>query len=377
MNNKLYLFSKFLYYVFAKNYVKNNINFQILINLAINLKQLYPDLYNSKKKKNKDKNKKGKNFDNNKAFFLEDFDCLCLRTDKTEKFSSFIKDLYFGLNEYKISSSNYFYNIIYDNYSKRSIIICSHVFIITEKNDISNFYIKSERIYFANLIYLSFLGKNMLVFLEKNDLNFYDLKDTKILYRLPLYKDFIKNYNEMKSIELIENEYLILNIKKSLLAKNVSEDFNILIYKIIPGDNNNLLQYEYLNKIPHNNKNINRYKDMIVFQNEEKLIFSKINKNENNFEEVFSLIHNSEHDIEITDINNNKILIKYLRGARGGNQYLNKFEIYDIEKNQKLSEIKCEKPFNDIFFFGEKYLLQIRDHYFYILELNSLNKISE
>ena len=362
LNSKLYLFSKYLYYVFAKNYAKNNLDFQILINLAFNLKQLYdPDLYNNKKKKKKDKNKIIKNFDIYKNYFLEDFDDIII--DEKLKL---IKDLKYGLNHYKISTSNYFNNILYDIYSKRNIVICRISFFITEKNDISKFYIKSEYANFANLIYFSFLQKNILVFQEKHDLYFCDLEDAKILNKITLDKDIIHSYNDVKNIELLEYEYLILNLEDKFL-----------IYRIFPGENNSLFQNEYLNNIPHNYININRYKDMIVFQAEKKLIFSKLNKNENNFQEVFFLSYNSVYTIEIIDINNNQILIKYLRGYGGGNQYLNKFEIYNIENKQKLSEVECDKPFNDIFFFGEKYLLQISDHYFYILELNSLNRIAE
>ena len=107
---------------------------------------------------------------------------------------------------------------------------------------------------------------------------------------------------------------------------------------------------------------------MLVFQAEDNLIFSKINKNENNFEEVFSLTQISKFTINIIDINNDKILII---------RFPNAIDIYDIKNKKQLSSVQCKMPFKDVFYLGEDYLLQICKDYLYILELSSLNKIAE
>ena len=69
-------------------------------------------------------------------------------------------------------------------------------------------------------------------------------------------------------------------------------------------------------------------------------------------------------------MNNNKILIKFLRG--GQNYILNKYEIYDIKLQKKLNEVKRDKPYNDAFFLGERFILEIKNYSFELLDSDSL-----
>ena len=71
MNNKLYLFSKFIYFVFERNYKNNNLNFQIIYNIFFVINGLYR-FYITENYCNKTMTKK-KIIDVFHNYFLENF----------------------------------------------------------------------------------------------------------------------------------------------------------------------------------------------------------------------------------------------------------------------------------------------------------------
>ena len=74
MNNKLYLFSKFIYFVFERNYKNNNLNFQIIYNIFFVINGLYR-FYITENYFNKTTPKK-KIIDVFHNYFLENFSCI-------------------------------------------------------------------------------------------------------------------------------------------------------------------------------------------------------------------------------------------------------------------------------------------------------------
>ena len=167
----------------------------------------------------------------------------------------------------------------------------------------------------------------------------------------------------MTNLEFLENKYLVLNFKKS-------EFKNILIYKLIQEDSKCDLKFDFLASIPYDYENFYRIKDMIIFKTHKKLLFNKISRSENNFEEIFSFDCTTEHSVEIQDINKDKILVKFIKNK--GNPYLMKFEIYNIKTRQKISAFHFGRPFDDILFLNNKYLLLIQDNSFDIIKSDSL-----
>ena len=203
LNMKLYIFSKYLYYVFYKNYKEKNLCFEILLNLVYICLQIYkPELYS---KKNKDR----KNFDVNKTFFLDDIGTLFYKLKDYDNFSV-PEEIRHNLNSHH--PSNYFKDIFYDIYSKRYVIISDSSIYISLKKDISTIFINLRNLYFAKQIYLPSLNKNILVFKSMYDIIFTDIEEIKIINRISLDKSIFEEDN-LKNIEFIENEFLILKKK--------------------------------------------------------------------------------------------------------------------------------------------------------------------
>ena len=53
-----------------------------------------------------------------------------------------------------------------------------------------------------------------------------------------------------------------------------------------------------------------------------------------------------------------------------------KYEIYDLDNKERLQVVERGRTYQDIFFFGEKYLLEIKYDDFFILDCEDLKQIS-
>ena len=146
-------------------------------------------------------------------------------------------------------------------------------------------------------------------------------------------------------------------------------DDKYLIYKI--KQEGESLQFELINKknTLKEYEHIYSFENNFIFKNKNDIAIYELNKKDFNLELLFNISLNTEYKAEI-DMNNNKILIKYLRD--GQNYILNKYEIYDIKLQKKLNEVKRDKPYNDAFFLGERFILEIKNYSFELLDSDSL-----
>ena len=146
-------------------------------------------------------------------------------------------------------------------------------------------------------------------------------------------------------------------------------DDKYLIYKI--KQEGESLQFELINKknILKEYEHIYSFENNFIFKNKNDIAIYELNKKDFNLELLFNIPLKTEYNVEI-NMNNNKILIKYLRG--GQNYILNKYEIYDIKLQKKLNEVKRDKPYNDAFFLGERFILEIKNYSFELLDSDSL-----
>lgn len=361
MNSKLFLFSKLIYYVFQKNLSKNTLNFQIIVNIFYVINNLYK--FESKKE-----------IDILSNYFINNFSAF-KKIYQNKKYSEAIY-LKSGFSHHQ--KFFYYRKVFYDSVSKRNIIVSPFelLFFVTGKNsDYSQIFVKSneKRLAGINILYFDKLKKNILAFkeiicvLEKKEENilFLDIDSGKILYRLILPKRIITPCI-MKDIEIIDDKYLIINIKgfdETFFYCPIIEQ-RILIYSLIYEKEMNSFKFEFLFECFDSTKNktfIKMYKimNLLALAEEKEILFYKINGREARLEEYFTikLIKNEKYNIDIGDIKNSKFVVKYIH-VDDYNKKRSKFEIYDIKLKQKISSVKCD-IFDDIFFFG-KFLLTIR-----------------
>ena len=148
----------------------------------------------------------------------------------------------------------------------------------------------------------------------------------------------------------MDNKYLIIHIKNKF-------EF----FKFSQNESNNLINFE-LNHIftysPYDEE-IFEIQNMLVLNKIDKLIFTKINKEENDLYEIFSLNINNNlktKNIDIIDIKKNRILIKYFDLEV---KYVFKFEIYNLKTRQLVLVFNKLKETKDLLFFDGKYIITL------------------
>ena len=224
LNKKLFIFSKFLYYAFIKNYNTKTYNFPILLNLAYNCAQIYnPDLYNKK-----NKNKKPKEFDIYKTFFLEDLRTALDRYEKPGCLKTFMYHI-----DSKLSASK-IVDVVFDIYSKRYVIQLTFSAIITQKNDIATVAHSLRHMYFIKLIYVSSFQRNILVYKRRSELIFSEVEDLRIINKTALDKTNSEGYDSIIKVEFLENEFLIIIYShKYLIYKLIMSNAKVEMYSVI------------------------------------------------------------------------------------------------------------------------------------------------
>ena len=352
---KLYLFSKYLYYVFHKNITENTLVFQIIINLYFITNQI------------------------NKNNFLNDCtNCVC---DIYYKFQSLISDNIIEFDPEKI---------IYDNYSKRYVLlgdiywIGNNAFLITKKNDIENIFLKSnEHLDFSTVSYFKEWNKNIIIFKSGHKLSFIDIEDGKFFYEI--YENNTVYFGEIKNIILIDNKYYIFHCKSKIIvctfskANNKNDNININLNINLNIDKINF-NYKYVvSKL--NCEKIYKIKKMLILENKSNLKFAKINKDGNDLEELFNLnlqtqFSYSYKNIQIIGKNKITIIYKQKEGC------IIKFEIYDVETKQKIFIYNnINNRLKELLFIGGNYYIGItnnrtNDYQLNIYNSNNLKKIS-
>ena len=328
LNKKLYIFSNFLYYVFVKNYTNKNLCFQILFNLAIVCLQI-----NNVKKDN-----------------LSFFGNLKQSLSVSDEYN-IIKNIINQFNQ-KVNA-NKFNEIFYDKYTKRFVVNSKYGVLISVKNNIA---IKAHRPLsnFKKVMYLPNLKRNVIIFKDSNGIVLCDIEDTKIIKKIT----FGENNGNITNISLIDNEYIIIFMDDKYLIYKIKQEGESLQFELI-NKKNTLKEYEHIYSFENN----------FIFKNKNDIAIYELNKKDFNLELLFNIPLNTEYNVEI-NMNNNKILIKYLRG--GQNYIPNKYEIYDIKLQKKLNEVKRDKPYNDAFFLGERFILEIKNYSFELLDSDSL-----
>ena len=344
-NYKLYLFAKFLYYVFQKNLSENTLNLQIMLNLYIIIKQLntdscyYPLYY----------------------YYFNNFHCLNKNAYK-DKYSLLKQFQYL---ENRITLDIRIDKILYDTYSHRYIIQAFNNFLISQKESITDIFLYKENISykFLTVLYLKNLNKNVVVFQNEYFIEIIDIEDGK-------YIDFdFMEREKIRNIKLLDNKYLIIHINNKIEFFNFSQK-----------ESNNLIKLE-INKIftyfPYDEE-VFEIQNMIVLNKIDKLIFTKINKEENDLYEIFFLnIKKTKRvkTIDVIDIKKNRILIKYFERIDFNKANLVfKFEIYNLKTRQLILVFKKMKEVEDILFFGGKYIIALINYYCIIYDLNNLIK---
>ena len=195
MNSKLYIYSKYIYYCFEKNYSKQNLNMQIIINLINTINQMnYNPKYDSL------------SFD----LFLQDMSKYFYNN---KKYKALIVFFCGAKGYYKCFVDYQMHKAIYDKYTKRKILsIFKHIYI-TQKNQFNDLIFKSNKIKGFNLIYFDDIKKNIIALKEFENINFpidntiiWDIENGKILSRIQLPKEFKNNSGFIKFL-LLENKY--------------------------------------------------------------------------------------------------------------------------------------------------------------------------
>ena len=349
---KLYLFSKFLYYVFQKNIIENTLVFQIILNIYLITIQI-------------DKN----NFLN---------DCTNCKCDIFYECKSLLTDNIIELAPEKI---------IYDNYSKRYVLLdnlCRYPgnqFLITKKNNIENIFIKSNEVDFSTVLYFKNWNKNLIIFKTNHKLSLIDIEDGKYIYEI--YENKTVNFGKIKDIILIDNKYYIFHCMSQIIlctfsnVNNKSDNISIILN--IDTINFN---YKYVNS-KFNCQQIYKNKKMLILENKSNLKFTKINKDGNDLEELFNLNLQTEFSIysykNIQTIGKRRIIIIYKQRKLG--EIIN-FEIYDIETKQKVFIYNnINNRLKELIFIGGHYYIGIinnktNDYELNIYNSNNFKKIS-
>ena len=142
MNTKLYLFSKFIYFVFEKNYKKNNLNFQIIFNIFF-------IVYNRSTTKKQI-------IDIFEHYFIEDFSCNPKFNNKN------YKEIKYLSSEFILERRLGYEKIYYDKSLKRFIILDGLGIYITLKNELYDIIYKTRFTWGQGIIYLEKSKKNIL-----------------------------------------------------------------------------------------------------------------------------------------------------------------------------------------------------------------------
>jgi len=338
---KLYLFSKFLYYVFQKNITENTLVFQIIINIYFIIIQI------------------------NKKNFLNDYtNC---KFDIYYKFTNLLTDNIIEFTPKKI---------FYDNYSQRYVLWgkldCGgeYQFLITKKNDIENIFIKSSEVDFCTVLYFKEWNKNLIIFKKNHKISLIDIENLKYIY------EFYVNFGEIKDIILINNKYYVFHSMSHIIlctfpkVNNKNDNININF-------NIDKINFIYANS-KFNCEQIYNNKKMLILKNKSNLKFSKINKDGNDLEELFNLNVQTEFYIDIQFIGKKRIIIIYKQYGRN----IIKFEIYDIEAKQKIFFYNnINNRLKELIFIGGNYFIGIindktDDYELNIYNSNNLKKIS-
>ena len=250
-------------------------------------------------------------------------------------------------------NANKFNEIFYDKYTKRFVVNSKYGVLISAKNNIA---IKAHRLLsnFKKVMYLPNLKRNVIIFKDSNGIVLCDIEDAKIIKKIT----FGENNGNITNISLIDTEYIIIFMDDKYLIYKIKQEGESLQFEFI-NKKNTLKEYEHIYSFENN----------FIFKNKNDIAIYELNKKDFNLELLFNIPLNTEYNVEI-NMNNNKILIKYLRG--GQNYILNKYEIYDIKLQKKLNEVKRDKPYNDAFFLGERFILEIKNYSFELLDSDSL-----
>ena len=330
-----------MYYAFANSFNKPYLCFQNLFNLAVvclQIKNIKKDNYKS---------------------FLEDFNYSLSVTKECDIIENILK----AFN--KKSTIDKLQKVLYDKYSKRYILICDlHIsnVLISSPNDITTINYVLFDIYFTKLIYFSSLERNVLIFINRKEILLCDVEDLKIIYRESIEKNLMDYKEFILYAELIDQEYLILFIENKYL-----------IYKVKQEDK--LIQFIFLKSIDYKYKSICTVQDKFVLSNRADIEFYAFNKEKFDLELLHKHPNGTNFGVKITDLKNNKIIIKYTVSEK--RYLLQKYEIYDIEQRQqlKLIEFKTDPFHLDLLLFGDKYILEITYSNFILKDYNNLDDL--
>ena len=376
-NEKLYSFSKFMYYVFQINYSRKNLNLQIIYNIFYVVYHLYEFCIQDKNKKEQ-KNE----FDIFKNYFLEDF--YITKKDIVHKND----ELYYLTGSFYLHYIEKIKTLYFDKTFKKFIISDLNQIYITYGKELYNICYQSKYINGFNIIYFDKIKTNVLSIKNRyetiNKIKFCDIKDCKIMSEIILpnalqdwsYKGRTLEY-KMKSIELLNNIYLIVNIERfqSFWDGDRTMGQTILLYLLVY--ENNSFKFDYLNTfydyidIFESDKIYEQmYKiyDMICLKDKKYFIFYKMNIQKKNLEESFKInIEENLFGVEINEIKDNKILIKYFH---------KKFEIYDIKLKQKISIFKPNDTINNVFLLDDKYFIRIKNNKAILYKLKTFKQLN-
>ena len=364
INEKIYLFAKYIYYIFETNYSQNNLIFQIILNL------FWVIMYFKEAEKSKvaeayltlDEIKKY-NFNIFIHCFLNNYAYDYFHKSDYE----IIKEMNVHM-EYEgktVTLSKFFFDI----YSKRYILFILDLFYITNKNSSNDIAIIGHNIFISKIIFIKSLEKNILAFIRENLLNidnifFIDLEEGKILGKISL--SIRKDYSKLhfKQIEFYDDEFLFINIFD-----------NIYLYKYLNDNNKNIIKFELMNIFKNTYRQIFLVQNMFfVINSKDKFAVAKINEEKNNFKEIFELniTYEKDYSIEIIGVKTNIILIKYYTYLS-----IRKVVIYNIFMRQIVSKYKYKEKVIDCKVYGGKYLLNISNEILKIFDLKLFKKVAD
>lgn len=184
-----------------------------------------------------------------------------------------------------------------------------------------------------------------------------DFENAKIIKKINLTSE-VESRDKIKFIEIINNNYLVICCSNT----------KVFIYAII--QDSNTINFESVNKISGNYKDIFKIKDTLIFRDDEYLIFNKFNEANNNIEEQFKIKFRSIYHIEIDDIENDQILVKQYNTATC---LIYEFEIYNLKTNLKICRYDCETNIdNDFLFLEGDYLLRVNRNGLSLFNKNNL-----
>ena len=178
----------------------------------------------------------------------------------------------------------------------------------------------------------------------------------------------------MKEIILFNNNYLLINIESNYENNYIMQ--SILIYLLIY-DNESNFKFEYLNTFSDSEyrdyKGIFKINNIIsLITDNNNILFTRLNNQKNNLEEFSNLeINNNNHCIEISNLKNEIIIIKYSYSQY--NTYF-KLKIYNIKLKQIISTFKFNVS-EDILVLDNKYLMTIKEKIITLYNLKTFKKI--